>query len=420
MIASGKSLWETIMSNKLKIKKLKKGRKMKTVKILLSILFVMLMLTGVSFSQDAISSGTARYEALGYNPFLWDASIDINRNPAWAGYYHDYAFGDIGRDAVNLFELTEQFGAVNFGVSKEISLGMVLNKREDKWNDFIGFAPDIAEPIVPFKLLFAYSTKEFSIGVAPYIAMWSLDSTLNNVKQEWSSMAIGGQVGTVVKFDRNLFEASVGVKSNSYKYETTNYTDKTDGGLQIDAFARGLFYFERNSKIGFVPYAEFNTFSWTPNANNVAGNDIKEMNIAVGAGINMPVLDDGRMMGGVSFGYYTWETTNVVEVTRLNFPKFNLGLEWSFTDWLIGRLGYSRSVISEKVTVKAVTPNAEWNIKYPSDPRQTITMGFGLNFGRFAIDGTIGERLLKDGPYVLTGNSNDLFGVISASYNFRK
>jgi len=410
------------MLTKLKIKKLKKGRKMKTVKILLSILFVTLMLTGVSFSQDAIPSGTARYEALGYNPFLWDASIDINRNPAWAGYYQNYLFGDIGRNKVagTQYELSGQFAGVNFGVSKEISLGLVANKREDKWNDFLswGAVPDIAEPIVPLKVLFAYATKEFSIGVAPYLAMWSLDSTLNNVKQEWSSMSLGGQVGTVVKFDKNLFEASIGVKTNKYEYKTTNYTDKTDGGLQLDAFLRGKFYFERKSSVAFVPYVYFGTFSWTPNANNVAGNDYKQMQLAVGTGINMPVLDDGLLMGGLSFGYYTYEVTNIYEVTQMDFPKINGGLEWSFTDWLIGRLGYSRSIISEKVTVKAVTPNAEWNIKYPTDPTQTITLGFGMHFGRFSIDGTVGERLLKEGPNVITGNTNDLFGVISASYKF--
>jgi len=405
---------------KKQFKNLKKGRDMKAVKILLSILFVVLMLTNVSYSQS-IPSGTARFEALGYNPFLWDASIDINRNPAWAGYYRDYTFGDIGRGAVNEFQLNEQFGAVNFGISKEISLGMVLNKREDRWNDFIGFAPGVAEPIVPFKLLFAYATKEFSLGVAPYIATWSLDSTLNNVKQEWSSMVIGGQIGTVVIFDKNLFEASIGVKSNSYEYKTTNYTDKTDGGLQLDAFLRGRFFFQKGSSIAFVPYISFGMFNWTPNANNTAGNENKNMNFALGAGINMPVLDDGRMMGGVSFGYNSFETVSQFEVTQMSFPRFNLGLEWGFTDWLTGRLGYSRAVIKEKVTVTATSPNPEWNITLPTDPTQTITMGIGMNFGRFSIDGTFGERLIKEGFNVLTGkNNNDLFGMISASYNFRK
>lgn len=407
------------MNLKNQIKKLKKGRDMKAVKFLLSILFVVLMLTSVSYSQS-IPSGTARYEALGYNPFLWDASIDINRNPAWAGYYQNYTFGDIGRNTNNYFELSEQFAAVNFGVSKEISLGMVLNKREDRWNDFIGFAPGVAEPIVPFKLLFAYATKDFALGVAPYVAMWSLDSTLNSVKQEWSSTVIGGQIGTVISFDKSLLEASIGVKSNGYEYTTTNYTDKTDGGLQLDAFLRGKFYFQKGSSIAFVPYVGFGMFNWTPNANGTAGNEVKNMEFNLGAGINMPVLDDGRMMGGISFGYRTYEVATVFEYSSMSLPKFNLGLEWGFTDWLTGRLGYSRAVFSDKVTVLSTSPNNEWNWQYASDPQQTITMGLGLHFGRFSIDGTIGERLLKQGPYVVTGNSNDLFGMISASYNFKK
>jgi len=395
---------------------------MKAVKILLSILFVVLMLTNVSYSQS-IPSGTARYEALGYNPFLWDASIDINRNPAWAGYYQNYTFGDIGRDVINDFQLSNQFGAVNFGVSKDISLGMVLNKREDKWNDFIGFAPNVAEPIVPFKLLFAYATKQFSLGLAPYIASWSMDSTVNTVKQEWSSMSFGGTIGTVINFDKNLFEGAVDVKVNSYEYTnsaTTALNSKTDGGLQLDAFLRGKFFLSKGSVIAFVPYASFGMFNWTPNTNNTAGNEYSSMNFAVGAGINMPVLDDGRMMGGLSFGYNSFEVANVYEASWMNLPMFNLGLEWGFTDWLTGRLGYSRAVVSEAVTVTAVSPNTEWNSQYPTNPNQTITMGLGFHFGRFSIDGTIGERLLKNGIYVVNGNTSDLFGIISASYNFKK
>jgi hypothetical protein len=47
-------------------------------------------------------------------------------------------------------------------------------------------------------------------------------------------------------------------------------------------------------------------------------------------------------------------------------------------------------------------------------------MGLGFHFGRFSIDGTIGERLIKNGIYVVNGNTSDLFGIISASYNFKK
>ena len=300
---------------------------------------------------------------------------------------------------------------------------MVLNKREDRWNEFLNWnnVPNIAEPIVPFKLLFAYATKDFALGVAPYVAMWSHDSTPGFTgNHEWKSTVIGGQIGTVISFDKSLFEASIGVKSNGYEYTATNYTDKTDGGLQLDAFLRGKFYFQKGSSIAFVPYVGFGMFNWTPNPNGTASNEIKNMEFNLGAGINMPVLDDGRMMGGISFGYRSYEVATVFEYSSMSLPKFNLGLEWGFTDWLTGRLGYSRAVFSDKATILTASPNEVINMQYASDPQQTITMGLGLHFGRFSIDGTIGERLLKQGPYVVTGNSNDLFGMISASYNFKK
>jgi hypothetical protein len=55
-----------------------------------------------------------------------------------------------------------------------------------------------------------------------------------------------------------------------------------------------------------------------------------------------------------------------------------------------------------------------------TSPDQTITTGIGFHFNRFSVDGTVGERLFKNGLYILTGKTNDLFGMLSASYNFGK
>lgn len=62
----------------------------------------------------------------------------------------------------------------------------------------------------------------------------------------------------------------------------------------------------------------------------------------------------------------------------------------------------------------------ETSLTIASDPIQTINLGLGMQFGRFSLDGTIGEKLLKNSPYVISGQTNDLYGVISASYNFKK
>jgi hypothetical protein len=53
-----------------------------------------------------------------------------------------------------------------------------------------------------------------------------------------------------------------------------------------------------------------------------------------------------------------------------------------------------------------------------SDNTQTVSLGAGFHFGRFSIDATVSERWLKSGINFVSGTNNDLFGVISASYNF--
>ena len=414
-----------------------------------------------SSAQDygtAIPSGTARWEALGYNPFITDAAIDMNNNPAWTALYRNYAFGDIGKTdtSTSQYKLSDQYGAVNFGITKEISLGMVLNKREDKWNEFFHDIRGLAdttfttywttplgkteEPIVPFKALFSYATNNFSIGVAPYFTYWDYKQTnftAANTEEKWSAYSFGGTVGVLARLDKNdWIEGAVDVKLNKWKYEETAPTGTTtaesNGGLQLGVGGRGFFQIYKKWNLSLVPYVGFQYYGWDPKVTKTGAPTVfpkySQIGIHGGIGINMPVLDDGLLAGGISGGYFEYKIENsgsVLGVTdkfsAITLPQFNLGLEWGFTDWLTGRLGYSRAVyIGRGRETSSAAPTVTVRGTVASDPEQTITCGLGLQFGRFAFDGTIGERLFKNGPYVLGGKSNnDLYGVISASYNFR-
>jgi|GEM_PF-820554 len=429
------------------LKTKRKGKKMKSIQ-LLSLLLVLLM-ASFSSAQDygtAIPSGTARWEALGYNPFITDAAIDMNNNPAWTALYRNYAFGDIGRNAITYYQLSGQYGAVNFGITKEISLGMVLNKREDMWNDFIGDPTFTSvwvagkEPIVPFKALFSYATNNFSIGVAPYFTYWDakLDSTAggNAYSMKWSAYSFGGTVGVLARLDKNdWIEGAVDVKLNKWKYEATapgsTSTYESNGGLELGVGGRGFFQVYKKWNLSLVPYVGFQYYGWDPKITATGAPTVlpkySQIDIHGGIGINMPILDDGLLAGGISGGYYEYKIDNVGNVSgttdklsAITLPQFNLGIEWAFTDWLAGRLGYSRAVYigrGKETTTTGLTMTDRETMA--SDPDQTITAGLGLQFGRFAFDGMIGERLFKEGPYVLGGKTNDLYGVISASYNFR-
>jgi hypothetical protein len=410
---------------------------MKLTKVLLTFAFVTMLLSGVSFAQDgAISSGTGRYEALGSNPFIWDAAIDMNNNPAWAAQYKNYLFGDIGRNVVSENELTDQYFGVNFGLSKQISLGAVLNKREDRWDEF-GNPYGIQSPIVPMKILFAVSTDNFTFGAAPYLALWSKEvKPAGQGDTNYSSSSIGGQLGFIWNLDKQSFiEGAFDIKINSYKYEVTNVTTpfkgNNEGGLQFAANFRGKFNVQKQYGISLVPYVGFGTYSWNPTESplptpNTVFTQYSNFNVQGGIGINMPVMENGLFGGGISAGYRSFKGENWLtggdeyKYTAFTLPKFNLGLEWKFVDWLVGRVGYSRAMIStdDKYSNNGLTD--ETSLTIASDPIQTINLGLGMQFGRFSLDGTIGEKLLKNSPYVISGQTNDLYGVISASYNFKK
>lgn len=421
----------------------------------LTVLLLLVMAVG-AFAQS-IPSGTARYEALGYNPFIMDAATDLNRNPAWGGMYRNYAFGDIGRGSVSTeapyFELSSQYAGINFGLGKNFAAGMILNRSEgrgfsgDDLYSYFNSGYGVSAPIVPFEGLIIYTSanKKLHIGVAPYIAMWSKDSTNSanpNIEVKKSSMVFGGTIGVVSMMKNGWIEGNVDVRMDKYKYERAadstaggNLTAENTGGLELSAMLRAFFVVHKPGKINLVPYVSFSMFGWEPDLAPAPSytTEAKYLNIGGGVGINMPVLDDGMLAGGLSVSYnsaeFTTTDTNVTGThketyTSFVLPQFNLGLEWSFTDWLTGRLGYSRSVISSKsekdftpVSTSQTTTITELGA---SNPEQTVTLGLGLHFGRFSFDGLIGEQYFQQGPNVLSGRNNDLYGIISASYNFNK
>jgi hypothetical protein len=460
--------------------------------------FLFLLAMAVSTFAQSIPSGTGRFEALGYNPFILDAATDINRNPAWSTWYRNYAFGDIGRQVTgdenqseestsNEFWLLESYAGVNFGITKQINLGAVLNKEEGQvfGGSFRNYYTNLGlnAPIVPTEILFGWMTanKKFSVGVAPYYASRSTDYTANLTATssgatltydstfDGSTRIFGGTVGVVGKLKDGLWEANVDVRLNKFKREATlhiHYTDPTpttydstanlldenDGGLELNAMARAFLMVSKPAKVSVVPYVTFGMFNWdpkititttpTPTVFNVPQPKNKWLNIGGGVGINMPILDDGLLAGGLSFGLTTEEvngsttynptdtTVTDTKTTSMTFPRFNVGGEWKFTDWLTGRMGYSRGIIRSKVEVTTkvtsvtnngtATETTEANVDSDTPYDQTITVGLGWHFGRFSLDGLVGERFVQRGPNILSGKKNDLFGVVSASYNFNK
>jgi hypothetical protein len=392
---------------------------------------MLLFVMGVSTFSQSIPSGTGRYSALGGSPFILDAHVDMLSNPAWNNYYRNYAFADL-----NQFGESDNFNGtagVTFGIGKQFNVGMILNRRQDAW---LSFADSVSAPIVPFMGLIGYSaSKNFHISLAPYVTMWNSKKTGDtNYTFDRSSSSMGANLGFIYMLKKGWVEGAFKFRMNKYKDETTiagtTVTQENDGGIEFGAGFRGWIYPGKGSKIALVPLVGFWTYSITPKVTSGSttstGADYSWMNINGGVGLNWPVADDIQMAGGVLVNYYSFKAKDTSAEYKANSfvaPVFNLALETMITDWITARLGYTKGINMFSDSYTATGVSNEFSTLFPSSDA-SINLGAGFHFGRFSIDATVSHKWLKQGPYFISGsnsgNGTDLFGIISASYNFAK
>jgi hypothetical protein len=394
---------------------------------------MLLFVLAVSTYSQSIPSGTGRYSALGSSPFILDASTDIFNNPAWNNYYRNYAFSDL-----NQFGESNDFNGnagVTFGIGKKWNLGMIINRRQDSWSVFSGFAA--TSPIVPFMGLIGVSaSKNFHISLAPYVSMgnFKYTDTTNSTSIENSAMSIGANLGFIYMIKKGWVEGAVRFRMNSFKNDTsfTGFSSVTDntGGMEFGLSLRGWIYPTTGSKVAVVPILGFSAFSFTPQNTTTSGgttvvttySDASLLSINGGVGLNWPIMDDIQIAGGVSANYNTLtvsDTVNEVKSTNFIAPAFNMALETRITDWMTARLGFNKHINMAKTEINGGIIEASG--LFANSDASTISLGAGFHFGRFSIDATVSERWLKNGPNYISGqDGGDLFGILSASYNFAK
>ncbi len=398
---------------------------------------MLLFVMGVGAFSQSIPSGTGRYTALGSSPFILDAHVDMMNNPAWNNYYRNYAFAD----------LTPEIGAgfdghagVTFGVGKKWNLGFIVNGRQDSWDNLRDttntlFPGNVQAPIVPFMGLIGTSlNKNFHIGLAPYVAMWNSKTTSTDTlvgNNDASSSSLGANLGFMYLIKKGWIEGTFNFRMNKYKNTNTvgslSTISENTGGIQFGANFRAWIYPTKGSKVAIVPVLGFGTYSFQPKVTSgsttVTGLNYSWMDVSGGVGLNWPIMDDIQIAGGVAAHYMTAKKdSGSTELKSTDFvaPHFHMAVETRIADWLTGRLGFSKGINSGSNKVTAGTTTGETSGLSVVNA-SSISLGAGFHFGRFSIDATISERWFKHGVNFLSGgDGEDMFGVMSASYNFAK
>ena len=143
----------------------------------------------------------------------------------------------------------------------------------------------------------------------------------------------------------------------------------------------------------------------------------------LGAGVGLTYQVENLIIsGGPSFVYESMTVASVANVSpelkdsRLVFPAWNLGAEWYFTNWLIGRLGYVASTFSETSQNFASSTTVDENNR-TGFSNGDVRLGVGFRFGGFNLDATVNDDVLRQGLNLIGGGTRT-FAYLSASYGF--
>src|SRR5262245_4301739 len=158
----------------------------------------------------------------------------------------------------------------------------------------------------------------------------------------------------------------------------------------------------------------------TPTTGTPTENDLTSMALLVGLG---PVYTPTERTSVATYGTFAYQhtsdktssggTTNEVTSTDYVIPGWNIAGEVEIASWLQWRGGLvSRYVISNTKDETTSLPTTTTDTSGLSFEWHT---GVGFTLGNFKLDGYIDPSVITSGTDLL-GNSNDLFGMVTASY----
>ena len=101
----------------------------------------LLFLSFISFAQESNSEkqnfdrsgGYARIQSLGNNPYVVDPE-NMKTNPAYAAYYQNFLWGDLGSSTISDNNGVGQFAGFSLKITPAITVGGILTRKDFQSN----------------------------------------------------------------------------------------------------------------------------------------------------------------------------------------------------------------------------------------------------------------------------------------------
>ncbi len=434
-------------------------------------------------AREIAMGGSQAGTSLILNPFMMDDPALLLLNPAYQIQYKDYAWMNIaGGGLTGLTSSSNIYGKQNagvaFGLNSDWALGVTLSYDPSAINAVNTLMGPVPSPwgTVPsiesgrrasgaqsipsvanvWEIVAANHLSSLDWGIGVMYGWSNSDSKVDNVSgsasnTEASSHVWGFRGGINLPFGTgNSLDVSAALRLDKAtdKIDLTPTVNNADGaysasGTEFQVNARAKL--NVSSKFNFVPYGSLITISANPQE------DTRPTGVTTApVTINYNVFAYAVGVGGeyrTSAFYFAGGLSLQSARLKLEFtppgsalqtytftysaiPVANLGGEWWFTDWLAGRAGYYRSIGNINNKTETSTLTAETNLSVPNSmifigdvpttaDQGLVTLGIGLKFGGWALDGTVSEEALRRGLGLVGANDNiNTFGYLTASYYF--
>ncbi len=415
----------------------------------LFVLFLIVLISSINAQTEkdsttictnVISGGTARTLAMGNSKFLEDVS-DIFVNPAYGFQYSNIIWGDIGDGSRTQVSGNNHNIGVNVKLFDSFTLGAILTNGTTNKEYSIAslshlidlntyYSQNLNSNTIKFRnnitLFSSYKYDNITYGLGFSYFENSGDTDYENSQNNdyiYKLNQIGFNAGALITlFDNYKFDVSGTIILNGTENEDISYkndADKITASIVVKTFV------PVNNRTTIIPLIEYSLVSDDVNSLNKAVNSKKEnitktqKSLLLGVGSN---YKKGNLLinGGfaLSFGSVNFDS----DISQNGFENsytglnYNIGLEFRFTSWLIGRVGY------KAVTQYYNSSNTHNSVKSESNSvsfgnGDGFLLGVGFRFGGFYLDATIDEYVIRKGLQNINSQGNT-FNFVTLGYNF--
>lgn len=403
-------------------------KKILTISTLLFLSFTLLSAQTQNLER---TGGFARLQAMGNNPYIIDP-FNMTLNSAWGAYYSDFIMGDLGSTGTAFGnDGVGQFIGANFKVGSKMTLGVFLARNNFSGQfsilnlDPYGVINNIGGVVAldnVVELMGTYSAGKHKFGFGVSYASTtnesnpsSTDATIRSASQ------LGLNFGYVSQLTGNLLlDVSLSLSFPGATLEQPDVSETSASETIISLNART--FIRLSQKFRLVPTLQFVSTSASGEAPSGTGSesvDLPSTSVFIlGVGF-MYSYGDFMFAGGPAYASLS-NTQAAIENTQpelsngfSGFPIWNLGGEWNFADWIVGRMGY----MAVTGSVSNETPDNATDV---TETIQTLYgptgfwLGLGFRTSGFSLDATINDDVLRQG-FNNIGGGGATFAYISLS-----